>query len=78
MHPLFDEFLRQTEGTHPSTWQAWKAGYAAGRQVRPQRLTPEEIRECWRDCNHLAPMTFAEALQTRLGLPVEEKEAEHG
>ena len=34
----------------------------------PKKLTDEQIRECWRECGHNAPMAFAEAIQRKLGV----------
>ena len=44
-----------------SAQDAWNA-------ARPKPLTTEQIRECWRECEHNAPMAFAWALQEKLGI----------
>lgn len=36
--------------------------------ARPQPLTDDEIRECWRTCGGSAPMAFAREIQKKLGV----------
>lgn len=46
-------------------------GYSARElwdSARPQPLTDDEIRECWRACSGSAPMAFAREIQKKLGV----------